>query len=203
MENERIYSQELEEMRSQIEILKGKLSKQDIINEKHITRSIKTNMSEIKRTVAASIIAGSLSLPYCTWIFYKFGFSLYFTIATCIMLAVCLIITIRQQYTLKKLDISQGNLIEVAEKLNKVKKHYHEWIKIALPIIVIWVSWLTYEGLTYMESGPIQTGFITGTIVGCVIGGIIGGRINRKIVKKSTEILNQIDELLLTDEPVK
>ena len=58
MENERIYSQELEEMRSQIEILKGKLSKQDIINEKHITRSIKTNMSEIKRTVAASIIAG-------------------------------------------------------------------------------------------------------------------------------------------------
>ena len=33
MENERIYSQELEEMRSQIGILKGKLSKQDIINE--------------------------------------------------------------------------------------------------------------------------------------------------------------------------
>ena len=203
MENERIYSQELEEMRSQIEILKGKLSKQNIINGRHIARSIKTNMSEITRTVAVSIIGGSLTLPYCIWIFYKFGFSLYFTIATCIMLAVCIIITIKQQYTLKNLDISQGNLIEVAEKLNKVKKHYHEWIKIALPIIVIWVSWLTYEGLTYMESGPIQTGFLTGAIVGCVIGGIIGFRVNRKIVKKSTEILNQIDELLLTDEPVK
>lgn len=203
MENERIYSQELEEMRSQIEILKGKLSKQNIINEKHITRSIKTNMSEITRTVAVSIIGGLLSLPYCTWIFYKFGFSLYFIIATCIMLAVCIIITIKQQYTLKNLDISQGNLIEVAEKLNKVKKHYHEWIKIALPIMIIWVSWFTYEGLTYMESGPIQTGFITGAIVGFVIGGIIGFRVNRKIVKKSTEILNQIEELLLTDEPVK
>lgn len=203
MENERIYSQELEEMRSQIEILKGKLSKQNIINEKHITRSIKTNMSEITRTVAVSIIGGLLSLPYCTWIFYKFGFSLYFIIATCIMLAVCIIITIKQQYTLKNLDISQGNLIEVAEKLNKVKKHYHEWIKIALPIIVIWISWFIYQGLTYMESGPIQTGFITGAIVGCVIGGIIGFRVNRKIVKKSTEILNQIEELLLTDEPVK
>lgn len=119
------------------------------------------------------------------------------------MLAVCIIITIKQQYTLKNLDISQGNLIEVAEKLNKVKKHYHEWIKIALPIMIIWVSWFTYEGLTYMESGPIQTGFITGAIVGFVIGGIIGFRVNRKIVKKSTEILNQIEELLLTDEPVK
>ena len=203
MENDRIYSQELEEMRSQIEILKGKLSKQHIINGRHIARSIKTNMSEITRTVAGSIIAGSLSLPYCAWIFYKVGFSLYFIIATCIMLAVCLIITIIQQYRLKNLDISQGNLIEVAEKLNKFKKHYHEWNKIALPIIVIWVSWVIYEELTYIESGPMQTGIITGTIVGCVIGGICGGIIYRKIVKKSTEILNQIDELLLTDEPVK
>ena len=111
------------------------------------------------------------------------------------MLAVCIGITIKQRFTLKNLDFTQGNLIDVAEKLNKLKTHYHEWIKIAIPMILIWVSWMAYEAFTKMEPSPIQTGFITGAGIGILIGGFIGHRINQKIVRKSTEILKQIEEL--------
>ena len=192
---ENIYSQELEEMRSQVAILKHKLDKQIIISDTHIRNSISAKRTDMTRIIAATIFIGLLSLPYCTWVFWKFGFSLYFIVATDIMLAVCIGLTIKQKQALKSLDFTQSNLIDVAEKLNKVKTHYHEWIKTAIPMILVWVSWLVYEGLTKMEPSPIQTGFMTGIGVGVILGGIFGYRINRKIVGKSTEILNQIQEL--------
>jgi predicted small secreted protein len=151
--------------------------------------------SDMTRTITATIIAGLFAVPYCTWIFFKFGFSPYFIIATDIMLAVCIGITIRQRYTLKNLDFTQGNLVDVAEKLNKVKTHYHEWIKIAIPMLLIWVSWMAYEALTRMEPSPILMGFLSGAGIGIIIGGFIGHRVNQKIVRKSTEILKQIEEL--------
>jgi MFS superfamily sulfate permease-like transporter len=151
--------------------------------------------SDMTRTITATIIAGLFAVPYCTWIFCKFGFSPYFIIATDIMLAVCIGITIRQRYTLMNLDFTQGNLVEVAEKLSKVKTHYHEWIKIAIPMLLIWVSWMAYEALTRMEPSPILMGFLSGAGIGIIIGGFIGHRVNQKIVRKSTEILKQIEEL--------
>lgn len=192
---ENIYSQELEEMRSQVAILKQKLDKQAIINDAHIRNSMKSKRADMTRIVAATIVAGVLALPYCTWIFYHFGFSWIFIAATDVMLAVCIGLTIKQQVTLKNLDFAQGNLVDVAETLNKVKTHYHEWIKVALPMILIWAGWLAYEGLSRMEPSPMQMGFLSGAAVGIIFGGIFGYRVNRKIVAKSTEILNQIKEL--------
>ena len=193
--NSTIYSQELEEMREQVAILKKKLDKQTIISDTHIRNSMTSKRSDMTRTITATIIAGLFAAPYCTWIFCKFGFSPYFIIATDIMLAVCIAITIRQRYTLKNLDFTQGNLVEVAEKLSKVKTHYHEWIKIAIPMLLIWVSWMAYEALTRMEPSPTLMGFLPGAGIGIIIGGFIGHRINQKIVRKSTEILKQIEEL--------
>ena len=190
-----IYSQELEEMRAQVAILKKKLDKQTIISDTHIRNSMTSKRSDMTRTITATIISGLFAAPYCTWIFCKFGFSPYFIIATDIMLAVCIAITIRQRYTLKNLDFTQGNLVEVAEKLSKVKTHYHEWIKIAIPMLLIWVSWMAYEALTRMEPSPTLMGFLPGAGIGIIIGGFIGHRINQKIVRKSTEILKQIEEL--------
>lgn len=187
--------QELEQMRSQVDILKRKLEKQAIISDRHIRNSMKSKQSEMTKIIACTIFIGALSLPYCIWIFYKFGFSLLFIVATGLMLAVCLGITIKQRFSLKSFDFTQDNLVDVATKLNKVKTHYHEWIKIALPMILLWTSWLAYEGITRMEPSPIQMGFLTGIGVGVILGGIVGYRINRKIVSKSTEILEHIKEL--------
>ena len=114
------------------------------------------------------------------------------------MLAVCLGITIAQRVILGKMDFSQGNLVETAEKLSKIKKHYQDWYKIAIPMIIVWFGWMIYEMLSIhgMES-PMAIGFCCGALIGGVIGGIIGMRINRKVARKATEILDQIAELTL------
>ena len=195
MENNTLISHELEEMRSQIGILKEKLEKQNIVNEQHIRRSMKSKMSSINRTIAGTIIAGSFALPYCTWFFWSQDLSKLFIVATAIMLTVCLGLTILQQVRLKNLDFSDSNLVETAEELSKVKKHYSEWKWVALPMIIIWLGWLMYEMISKMGTEPYIIGFCCGAAVGAIIGGIIGFRINRKVIRKTGEILEQIEEL--------
>ena len=195
MENNTLISNELEQMRSQISLLKDKLEKQNIVNEQHIRRSMKSKMSSINRTIAGTIIAGAFALPYCTWFFWSQDLSKLFIVATAIMLTVCLGLTILQQVRLKNLDFSDSNLVETAEELSKVKKHYSEWHWVAIPMIIIWLGWLMYEMISKLGNEPYVIGFCCGAAVGAIIGGIIGFRINRKVIRKTGEILEQIEEL--------
>ena len=195
MENTFI-SHELEEMRSQISALKKKLEKQTIVNEEHIRRSMKSKMSDINRTVTATIFLGIFALIYCTWFFYSQECSMSFVISTAVMLLVCLGLTIGQRITLGRIDFSQGNLIDTAQILGNIKTHYQNWHKIAIPVGVIWFAWLMYEMTNVLGmSSSMAIGFCCGAVIGGIIGGITGYRINRKVVRKATEILEQIEEL--------
>ena len=196
MENSTLISHEMEEMRAQLGTLKEKLEKQTIINERHIRNSMKSKMSDINRTVTGTIIAGIFALVYCTWYFAYQGCSLPYIIGTGAMLAVCLVITIVQKVTLGRMDFSQRNLIETAEKLSKIKKHYQNWYKIAIPMLTIWLGWTIYEMSDIIGlDTPMGIGFCCGALGGMIIGGLIALRINRKVIRKATEILDQIEEL--------
>lgn len=195
MENEKFISQELEEMRSQIDILKNQLEKQVIVNDTHIRNSMKSKASDINRTVGATIFLGVIALIYCTWFFYSQGLSLLFVIATSIMLATCIILTIAQKAALGKLDFSSDNIVETAKILGKIKTHYSEWHRIAIPMILIWFGWLIYEVISTLGPSPMTIGFCCGAFIGGILGGIMGFRINRKVVRKASEILSQIAEL--------
>jgi len=188
-------SNELEEMRAQIGILKEKLDKQTIVNEQHIRKSAKAKLSDINRTITGTIVAGTFALVYCTWYFNHLGLSLAFVVFTAVMLAVCLTLTILQKHTIGRLDFSQESIVYTAKKLSKVKSHYQEWYKIAIPMIIIWLSWMVHEMIRTLGISPFTIGFFCGAGAGAVIGGFLGWKINRKVVQKSTEILEQIEEL--------
>ena len=196
MENSTLVSNELEQMRAQIGALKEKLDKQVIINDQHIRRSMKSKMSDINRTVTITIGLGIFALAYTTWFFYWQGCSIGFIILTATMLSVCLGLTIVQKIHLNKMDFSKGNLIETAGYLSKLKTHYQNWYKIAIPMLVIWFGLMMYEMTKVLDlTSSMAIGFYCGAAAGGIIGGIAGFRINMKIVRKTTEILEQIEEL--------
>ena len=190
-------SHELEQMRSQIGMLKQKLEQQTIVNDRHIRNSMKSKISDLNRTVRGTIFAGIFAVVFAPVTFYINGCSLAFIIATAVMLAVCLGLTIVQKINLgRMMDLSQGNLVETAEKLSKVRTHYKEWYKIAIPMIIVWGGWMIYEMVNVLGvDSPTAIGFYCGAGVGLLIGGIIGARINRKVVQQANEILVQIEEL--------
>ena len=197
MEYNTLLSNELEQMRTQIGMLKQKLDQQAIINDEHIRNSMKSKISDLNRTVGWTIFAGIFAVVFAPVSFYIQGCSLAFVIATALMLAVCLGLTIIQKTNLGKMsDLSQGNLVETAEKLSRVRAHYKEWYKIAIPMILIWGGWMIYEMVNAIGiESPTAIGFYCGAGVGLIIGGILGARINRKVVRQANEILSQIEEL--------
>ena len=194
MEN-RLISHELEEMKIQIDNLKKKLEDQTIVNEKHIRNSFRTKISDINRTVTMTVIAGMFALVYCTCFFHFKGLSLAFTISTGLMLAVCVLLTLIQKIQLSRIDISAGNLVETARDISKIRTHYKDWYKTAIPMIIIWFSWMTYEIVTRFEMTPMTIGFLSGAATGIILGGFIGGRINKKIINRTEELLGYIEEL--------
>lgn len=197
MENNTLLSHELEQMRTQIGMLKQKLEQQAIVNDTHIRNSMKSKISDLNRTILGTIFAGIFAVIFAPVTFYVQGCSLIFVIATAIMLAVCLGLTIVQKINLgSMMDLSQDNLVETARKLSKVRTHYKEWYKIAIPMILVWGGWMIYEMVnTIGIESPTAIGFYCGAGVGLLIGGIIGSRINRKVVRQANEILAQIEEL--------
>ena len=197
MENNTLLSHELEQMRTQIGMLKQKLEQQAIVNDTHIRNSMKSKISDLNRTILGTIFAGIFAVIFAPVTFYVQGCSLIFVIATAIMLAVCLGLTSVQKINLgSMMDLSQDNLVETARKLSKVRTHYKEWYKIAIPMILVWGGWMIYEMVnTIGIESPTAIGFYCGAGVGLLIGGIIGSRINRKVVRQANEILAQIEEL--------
>lgn len=194
MENTLI-SHELEEMRAQISILKDKLEKQTIVNESHIRLSMKSKVKDLNSTIKGTVAGGIFALIYCPIVFAHLGCSVPFVIVTTVMLAVCLILTIRQKVVLGRLDFSQGNLVEIAQSLGKIRKHYVQWTRLAAPAIVLpWFGWCLYEFIK-LDSSPTGIFLCVGGAVGGIIGGIIGICINRKVVRKTDEILVQVEEL--------
>lgn len=194
MENT-LLSHELEEMRAQISILKDKLEKQTIVNESHIRLSMKSKVKDLNSTIKGTVAGGIFALIYCPIVFAHLGCSVPFVIVTTVMLAVCLILTIRQKVVLGRLDFSQGNLVEIAQSLGKIRKHYVQWTRLAAPAIVLpWFGWCLYEFIK-LDSSPTGIFLCVGGAVGGIIGGIIGICINRKVVRKTDEILVQVEEL--------
>lgn len=190
-----LLSHELEEMRSQISILKDKLEKQTIVNESHIRLSMKSKVKDLNSTIKGTVAGGIFALIYCPIVFAHLGCSVQFVIVTTVMLAVCLILTIRQKVVLGRLDFSQGNLVEIAQSLGKIRKHYVQWTRLAAPAIVLpWFGWCLYEFIK-LDSSPTGIFLCVGGAVGGIIGGIIGICINRKVVRKTDEILVQVEEL--------
>lgn len=190
-----LLSHELEEMRAQISILKDKLEKQTIVNESHIRLSMKSKVKDLNSTIKGTVAGGIFALIYCPIVFAHLGCSVPFVIVTTVMLAVCLILTIRQKVVLGRLDFSQGNLVEIAQSLGKIRKHYVQWTRLAAPAIVLpWLGWCMYEFIK-LDSSPTGIFLCICGAVGGIIGGIIGICINRKVVRKTDEILVQVEEL--------
>ena len=193
MENTFI-SHELEEMRSQISILKQQLEKQNIINDTHIRNSMKSKANDLHKTIRGTVGGGIFAILYCPICFHFLGCSLPFVAVTTVMLAVCLALTIRQNVVLGRMDFSQGNLVETAEALGSVRKHYVQWTRFVAPVLIsLWYAWCMYELIKLDKSGGIV--ILVFATIGGIIGGIIGFSINRKVITQANEILSQIKDL--------
>ena len=185
---------ELDNMRQQMETLKKKLEKQEIVNDRIIRQSMKKTASSISVRYYIVMALGLLMVPYMYFVFYEhFGLSLAFSIASGIFMLVCTGATYYNSLNLSNSNMMHENLLDVRRRMARAKKFDANWLFFGIPAIIVWLGWLGYE--FYQKDGDTALGMIIGAVIGGIIGAIIGFSMHFKTQRQYQEIIDQIEEM--------
>ena len=182
----------LMEMQQQMQLLKDKLGKQTIVNERMLRYAAGKGISNLRIKSRIPYIAG-LAAMLCAPSFYNLGCSLYFIIYTELMMLFCIGATI---YTNSHIPNMEGNLVTAASELTRFRKIHAEWLKIGIPLLTVWISWLIVDLVRGAEMSTQELiAMISGIGVGLFIGLGIGLKVRREIMDGAEELIGQINEL--------
>ena len=183
---------ELNEMKEQISLLRRKLEKETIVNEKLIRSSMRDKLKAVKRRsyILCAVVIGACPL----WASPIFDFhSIWFKGVTIAFLFIAVAYEIYCNQLLSTQNYSNGNLIDEARKLNRYKQLSRQWHWFSIPFLFIWLSWFVYEATSVGDFHA--NNILIGGLIGGVIGGTIGFTIYRKGQNAVSEVIEQIEEL--------
>ncbi len=188
---------EIEQMRAQMLLLQKKLYNQSMLNEKHIRAVMSGGVSDLNGRGLAILIFGLLALPFCVFSFYTTGMSYWFCGATGAMLAFCVFMTWTHHRELWALDMGHASMLEIGTKVRKLNRHYVTWIRIALPMVTVWITWFAAESIM---RGKVSVYYLAGAFAGGLAGLAIGLRFRRGVIRRTEELLAQIDDFRQENE---
>lgn len=191
--------EELLEMREQHSILRQKVQSQEIINEKMIFNSVQKSVKSINLRGIFYTLFSVAAVPYCYWGFHKIGCSQGFLIGTGILLAFCAILTGYIHYGLYKLDVTQGNLLQVGKKAMQLRRRYVRWTLWSIPLVLVWLFFLYREIVVIEPDRCMQIGMLITVLVALVIGAVISFWVYMKMLRSIDKLLLHIEELENTE----
>ena len=186
---------ELESMKAQMDLLKKKLERQEIVKEQHLRKAIKGKLNQINGIAVRMMVAGVFALVYNVLMLNHFGYSSYLQAGTFAMIAFSVIATYVQHRKLLEARELSADLLKETFELVKLKRRYAQWLWLAMPMVALWVSFLVYETFYVIPVKELAVSLVTGIAVGAVIGFIAGLRIHFRTLKKIDEMLARIDEI--------
>ena len=192
-------TQELEQMRQQMDILKRKLEQQEIVNDQIIRQSMKSRMSWINRYRWISLFAA----PFVALCFIPSMFSGIISWQLYIFTIIMVLASTIADFVINRISdntMMNSSLIEISEKLTKMKRLRRMVTIIGLVVVVFWLIWLLYEIYATAEGADLETrkytiGFMIAVGIGAFIGGAIGLTIYFKMQSTNDDIIRQIEEL--------
>ena len=205
MEDLNINTIELEQMRSQMSLLKDKLDKQEIINERLMRQAMNKRMSWIKNYILFEIIL----VPFLLLLFGAMTYALGLSWIVFAYLAVMLIVDVTADYYINHVDKNEllsGNLVEASRKLVRMKKLRAWSFFLSLIAVIVWVVLflLDLKRVAGSFEHDFMNGFATGGFFGGIVGGIIGIIIAfiifHKMQRTNDDVIAQIDAITAEEQ---
>lgn len=186
---------ELEQMRQQMNVLKQKLDKQEIVNDRIMRKSMKRNVTNINLRYLAICIICITMIPYSYWAFVVLnGMSLGFWAATSVMMLIVFAYTIYTGRHMRSNRLLEEDLLTAREKVAKAKKMDSDWLKFGIPMIVLWIVYLTYEFQRVFKGEDFTIMAIVAG-VSALVGAAIGFKVHIDTQTKYQDIIDQIEDL--------
>lgn len=194
---------ELELLRQQMNVLKEKLDAQEIVNDRLVAKSMRKEMSWIKKYIYVQFAL----IPFVVliWVGVKYILGLSWWNYSFLMLMCVVFVYIDYVVNVKALsnaDYHKNNLIETARKLVKMKRQRTIQMIVEILLLILWLIW------TFLEVNSAQstaTGLRQSLLQGGIIGGYIGGVIGLivafvifyKMQRTNDRMIEQIDDMMM------
>lgn len=185
---------ELEEMQSQLALLKQKLNKEEIVNDQLLRDVTRQRVRRLNRNVWQEGICVVFVMTFGNFVFRQMGCSWWFIAGTTVMMLICFLATFIPHRRVKESEIMQGDLLTVAKQVRRLRKLYDDWMRIDIPMVSVWFIWFLVE-LYFQHTDSLFIFLFTavGTLIGGVVGGSIGWHQHKKYVREMDEIITQIE----------
>lgn len=182
---------ELEAMRSQMQLLKQKLDNQEIVNDQLLRNAMKGKMSWINKYIWFELL---VLLPVCALNFVGLkmmddGLSWWAISAILLLVFVEIMLDFYINHVSAN-DWQSENLLQTADKLVRMKRLRWWQLIVSLPVAFALFWWL-FSG--FAES--IRFAVTIGGIIGGVIGLSVGIGILLKMQRTNDELISQIREM--------
>ncbi|MCM1176749.1 MAG: hypothetical protein NC308_02335 [Clostridium sp.] len=191
--------EDIEQMRSQIELLKKKVAEDELVSRKMLRNAMKRNISSFNSNAMTVNILAIAAMCFCGHFLLDAGFSMYFVAGTMVFLLVCLAKNIAVTRGMRTDAIMNDNLVDAGAKVVKTKERHLKSFRIMLPLLALWIVWFFAEAAMMGGNEGYVIGLITGGSIGGITGGFLGYRKHRKIVRALDEIISQIETLKKDD----
>lgn len=187
----------LEQLRADYNILKERLDEQEIINDRLLQQTFRSQLKQINNRAWVSVVAGIFVIIVAPMAFHynqALNLSWAFIAATDVMMAVCVGFTWYWHNAVKAPDASKSSMKQFAQSVKCLKQRYQGWLKYAAVMITAWLAWMGIEVFSNAGDTREAVFMMTGMLIGGLIGGIIGLRMHFAVIRKCDEIISQIDE---------
>lgn len=192
MENNQDFM-ELDEMRAQMAVLKNKLDKETIINERQMRDAMKSKAQTINANAWVSVGASVFVIIWALFFFPAEGFSWCFTAITIIMMLVCDFFTWKHHKNVNSKTMN-GDLVTVAKVMKKLRDDYVNWLKYGIIMVIFWFAWLATEYCIILKDWKLSILIIVSLLISLAIGGFIGLRMHRSVIHNAEDIIKEIEE---------
>lgn len=187
---------ELEEMRRQMAILKEKLDKQEIINDQLMRKAIGKKLRRLRNTRWRQVLITLAALVYMPILCYHLQIDLWFIIVTVLFFISGGIYDIYYTNGLNDGDLQNKRLLELKEKVIRIKRMNTRWLWFGIPFVVVWLCmffWL----VCHKSAVPSEQahGMVIGGLIGGGIGAVIGTTVYRRQQRNADELIDDIEEL--------
>ncbi len=190
-------NREIEEMRSQISLLRNKLEKQQIINDTVVAAAIKNNIAGIERKIRLPLLAGLFALAYCPFAFVRLlNVSVPFVVFTELIIVFSLVETYCQMRMIPTAADRGSDIADFVRRLDKFDRLRKRQLMSGMIMITVFFVWLLKDLSANYDAEEFY-GLLSAVSIGLVAGLVIGLKnyfgISRRLrdLRRDAEVLRQ------------
>lgn len=184
---------EFQEMRQQMELLKEKINRQEVVNDQLMRRTTESRLNRLslnRRIKRAYLIFCIIFIPGL--LVKVVEMPMWFALATVALLCISLVYHEAFMEHICADDLNRCSLLEISQKAIRLKEQGARWIRVGIPMLIVWLIAFTYIVLQQSDFETEGQYILYGIAFGIVIGASLGFIIYRKQQQMIDDLRSEI-----------